>query len=125
MKDKAHEHLTSFLKNNGFKYEIQEIKLGKIKQPNSKPAYHARIETLEVKLDLHISQNNDNILVVNQGVSSYELTKEAFTDLVEETILRQEKHKKSLKTYKEKQEKMNPHKESEALEVRAARKNRM
>ncbi len=125
MKEKAYEHLTKFLKDNGFEYEIEEIKLGKVKQPNSKPAYHAEIKTAELTLDLNIVQSNDNILVVNKGISSYELTKEAFNTLVEETKERQEKYRKNLKNYKNGLGKKNPLKESEALEIRSARKNRM
>lgn len=67
MKDKAYEYLTKFLKSNKFEYEIQEIKLHKVKQSNNKPAYGALISTPQVDLRLVIAQNNENILVVNNN----------------------------------------------------------
>lgn len=125
MKDKAYEHLINFLKNNEFEYEIQEIKLHKIKQPNSKPSYGALVSTPQFELRLFIAQNNDNILVVNTDISSYELTKIAFDELVEETKKTEEKNIKKLRVYQEKEAKKNPYKKSEALEIRIARRNKM
>lgn len=125
MKDKAYEHLINFFLNNEFEYEIQEIKLHKIKQPNSKPSYGALVSTPQFELRLFIAQNNDNILVVNKDISSYELTKIAFDELVEETKKTEEKNIKKLRVYQEKEAKKNPYKKSEALEIRTARRNKM
>ena len=84
MKKEATEHLVNFLKN--FNYEIVDLKIFKLKQPNNKPAYQFWIATKDFPLNLVVSKNNANNFVVNSEISSYEFSNDAFNDLVKKTL---------------------------------------
>lgn len=80
MKKEATQHLTDYL--NRFGLVVEELHPTKIKQSNNKPAYAFSVQAKDCTLYLTVAKNNDNQFVVNQDVSSYDISDEDFLDMV-------------------------------------------
>lgn len=121
MKKEATQHLRDYL--NRFGLVVEELHATKIKQSNNKPAYAFSVQGQDCTLYLAVAKNNDNQFVINQDVSSYNISDEDFLEMVKQRQQLKKKvdayQQKPAKTYEsERKEKDNQIDEQRKLKFR-------